>query len=145
MVEVSPVRTLAGFAEHEITGGWGSFTVNLALQDAKPFFLLPSFKLAVTPYEPGCKPVVSIVVEASVPATFTPVPFQVYLTVRLGLKLDPVAVTVTDSPAKTSVGCMEQAALGGARGSPPPNKKLRPVCSLTPPILVADAGRGAYR
>src|ERR1700682_2891155 len=98
MAEVPPVRTLAGSAEHEITGGRGSFTVNRALQDAKPFFLLPSFKLAVTPYEPGCKPVVSIVVEASVPATFTPVPFQVYLTVRLGLKLDPVAVTVTDSP-----------------------------------------------
>src|ERR1700674_4856674 len=143
MAEVPPVRTLAGSAEHEITGGWGSFTVNLALQDAKPFLLLPSFKWAVTPYEPGCKPVVSIVVEASVPATFTPVPFQVYLTVRLGLKLDPVAVAVTDSPAKTSVGCIEQEAPGGIGGGPPPNIKLRPACSLTPPMLVADAGKGA--
>src|SRR6267378_123220 len=135
MVEVPPVRTLAGFAEHEITGGWGSFTVNLALQDAKPF-LPPAFKLAVTPYGPGCKPVVSICVEASLPETFTPVPFQLYLTVRLGLKLDPLAVAVTDSPAKTSVGCTEQAALGGVGGFSPPNMKLRPACSLRPRMSV---------
>src|SRR6202140_2827448 len=131
MVEFPPVRTLAGSAEHEITGGWGSFTVNLALQAAKPF-LPPSFKLAVTRYEPGCKPVVSICVEASLPATFTPEPFQLYLTVRLGLKLDPLAVAVAGSPAKTSVGCAEQAALGGIGGAPPPNIKLRPACSLRP-------------
>ena len=131
MVEVSPVRTLAGAAEHEITGGWGSFTVNLALQDAKPFFLLPSFKLAVTPYEPGCKPVVSIVVEASLPATFTPVPSHSYLTVRLGLKLDPLAVAVTGSPAKTSAGCAEQAALGGTGGGLPPKRNTSPVESRT--------------
>src|SRR5712664_3270576 len=135
MVEVPPVRTLSGFAEHEITGGWGSFTVNLALQDAKPR-LLPSFKLAVTAYEPGCKPVVSICVEASLPATFTPVPFQVYLTVRLGLNPDPLAVAVTGSPAKTSVGCSEQAAVGNTGGAPPPNMKLRPACSLRPRISV---------
>src|SRR6266850_1926105 len=102
MVEVPPVRTRSGFAEQEITGGRGSFTVNLPLQDAKPFFL-PSLKLAVTPYEPGCKLVVSICTEASLPVTFTPVPFQVYLTVRLGPKFDPLAVAVTDSPAKASV------------------------------------------
>ena len=47
MVEEAPIRTLEGSAEHEITGGWGIFTVNLALQDAEPFFL-PSLKLAVT-------------------------------------------------------------------------------------------------
>src|ERR1700730_12141314 len=129
MAEDPPIRTLAGLAEHEITGGWGSFTVNLALQDAKPFFLLPSFKLAVTSYEPGCKPVVSTNVAASLPATFTPVPCQSYLTVRLGLKLDPLAVALTVSPAKTSAGRTEQAALGDTGGAPPPNMKLRPTCS----------------
>src|SRR5260370_35930962 len=136
MVEVPPVRTLAGAAEHEITGGWGSFTVNLALQEAKPC-LLPSFKLAATAYEPGCKPVVSICVEAALPAAFTPVPFQLYLTVRLGLKLDPLAVAVTGSSAKTSFGCTEQAALGDTGGSPKPNIKLRPACSLRPRSLVS--------
>src|ERR1700682_3007508 len=116
MAEDPPIRTLAGLAEHEITSGWGSFTVNLALQDAKPFFLLPSFKLAVTSYEPGCNPVVSTNVEASLPATFTPVPSHSYLTVRLGLKLDPLAVAVTGSPAKTSAGCAEAARLRGTGG-----------------------------
>src|ERR1700682_1378418 len=130
MAEVPPVRTLAGSAEHEITGGRGSFTANLALQAAKPF-LPPSFKLAVTRYEPGCKPVVSICVEASLPETFTPVPFQLYLTVRFGWKLDPLAVAVTGSPAKTSVGCIEQAPVGGTEGAPPPKIKLRPPCSRT--------------
>jgi hypothetical protein len=43
--------------------------------------------------------------EALLPETFTPVPDQLYLTVRLGLKLEPTAVAVTGSPAKTSVGC----------------------------------------
>src|ERR1700675_1095528 len=128
MVEVPPVRRLAGFAEHEITGGWGSFKVNLALQDAKPFLLLPSFKLAVTPYEPGCKPVVSICVEAVLPVTFTPVPFQSYLTVRLGLKLDPLAVAVTGSPAKTSGGCTEQAEADRTGGGSATNIKLYKVC-----------------
>src|ERR1700674_1273179 len=143
MVEVPPVRTLPGSAEQVITGGWGSLTVNLALQAAKPF-LPPSFKLAVTAYEPGCKPVVSICVEASLPDTFTPVPFQLYLTVRLGLKLDPLAVAVTGSPAKTSVGCTEQAALGGAGGFSPPNIKLRPTCSLRPRMSVDDTLGGPY-
>src|SRR5260370_19262402 len=116
-------------------GGWGSCRANLGVQEAKPC-LLPSFKLAATSYEPGCKPVVSICLEASLPATFTPVPFQSYLTVRLGLKLDPLAVAVTGSPAKTSIGCTEQAAVGGTGGAPPPNIKLRPSCTLTPPISV---------
>ena len=75
---------------------------------------------------------VSICVEALLPEAFTPVPDQLYLTVRLGLKLDPVAVAVTGSPAKTSACCTEQAALGDAAGAPPPNIKLRPACSLTP-------------
>ena len=44
----------------------------------------------------------SICTEESLPATFTPVPFQLYLTVRLGEKFDPVAVTVTDSPAQVT-------------------------------------------
>src|SRR5580704_12445167 len=144
MVEVPPVRRLAGFAEHEIAGGCASFTVNLALHDAKPFFLLPSFKLAVTSYEPGRKPVVSICVEASLPATFTPEPFQLYLTVRLGLKLDPLALAVTGSPAKTSFGCTEQAALTEIPGAPPPNIKLRPVCSLRPRISVFGTDGGPY-
>jgi len=38
--------TLEGSAEHEITGGCGTLTVNLALQDAERCFS-PSFKLAV--------------------------------------------------------------------------------------------------
>src|SRR4029077_10308323 len=138
IVELPPIRTLAGSAEHEITGGRGSFTLNLALQDAEPF-LVPSLKLAVTTYEPGCKPVVSICVEASLPATFTPVPFQAYVTERLGSKLDPVAVALTGSPAKTSAGCTEQAALGGTGGAPPPNIKLRPTCALRPRISVLGA------
>src|SRR5450631_3665169 len=96
-----PVLTVPGSDEHAITGGRGCFTLNLAMQEATPF-LLPSLKLAVTVYEPGCKPVVSICVDASPAATFTPVPFQLYLTVRLGLKLVPLAVMVTGSPAKTS-------------------------------------------
>src|SRR4029077_6036208 len=104
MVDLPPVCTLVGFDEHEITGGRGCFTMNLAVQEATPF-LVPSLKLAVTPYEPGCKPVVSIFVEASLPATFTPVPFHSYLTKCLGLKLDPLAVAVTGSPAYTSLGC----------------------------------------
>ena len=117
--------------------------MNVALQDARP--LLPSLKLAFTAYDPGCKPVVSICVEASVPATLRPVPLQVYLTVRFGLKLDPAAVAVTGSPAKTSVGCNEQAALGAIAGSPPPNMKLRPVCNLTPRISVVGTPPGANR
>src|ERR1700674_3082629 len=144
MVEFPPVRTLAGSAEQEITGGWGSFTVTLALQAAKPF-LPPSFKLAVIRYEPGCKPVVSICVEASLPETFTPVPFQLYLTVRFGWKLDPLAVAVTGSPAKTSVGCTEQDAVGGTGGASPPNIKLRPACSLRPRMSVVGTPEGAYR
>src|SRR5260370_37527763 len=109
--------------------------MNLGLQDAEPF-LLPSRKLAGTTYEPGCKPVVSICVEAALPAAFTPVPFQLYLTVRLGLKLDPLAVAITGSSAKTSFGCTEQAALGDTGGSPKPNIKFRPACSLRPPSWV---------
>src|SRR5256885_11264780 len=143
MVELPPVCTLAGSATHEIEGERGCFTVNVALQDARP--LLPSLKLAFTAYAPGCKPVVSICVQAPVPATLSPVPLQVYLTVRLVSKLDPVAVAVTVSPAKTSVGCTEQAALGATAGSPPPNKKLRPVCNLTPRISVVGTAPGAKR
>ena len=75
MLEVPPVRTVAGSAEQEMTGGRGCFTVKLALQDAMPC-LLPSLKLAVTTYEPGCKPVVSICAEASVPGIFILVAFQ---------------------------------------------------------------------
>src|ERR1700675_1740015 len=101
MVEDPPGCTLVGSAEHEITGGRGCFTLNLALQDAKPR-LPPSFKLALTSYAAGCRPAVSICAEASLEETFTPVPFQVYLTVCLGSKLEPVAVAVTVSPAKTS-------------------------------------------
>src|SRR5580692_227396 len=112
MVVVPPVCNVAGSAAQEIVGGRGSLTLNLPLQDATPF-LVPSLKLAVASYEPGCKPVVSICVEASAPATFTPVPFQLYVTVRLGLKLEPLAVAVTGSPAKTSVGWSEQEAVGG--------------------------------
>jgi hypothetical protein len=47
IVDVPPIGTLAGSAEQEITGGRGSFTVNLALQVATPL-ALPSLKLAVT-------------------------------------------------------------------------------------------------
>src|SRR4029077_6064350 len=143
MVDVPPVRTLDGSAEHEITGGRGSLTVKLALHVAEPF-LLPSAKFAPTAYEPGCNPVVSICVEASLPPTFTPVPFQLYLTVRFGLKLEPVAVTVTDSPANTSAGCIAQAALGGGGGAPPPIMKLRPVCSRTPLMSVFAPLGGVY-
>jgi hypothetical protein len=103
MVEDPPVCTLVGFAEQEITGGRGCFTVNLALQDAEPPFR-PSLKLAVTTYSPGCDSVVSTCAEESLPVTFTPVPFQLYVTVRLGAKLEPVAVAVTGSPAKASAG-----------------------------------------
>src|SRR5580704_972942 len=103
MVEDPPNRTLAGSAEHEITGGRGCFTVNLALQEAEPFFL-PSLRLAVITYSPGCNSVVSTCAEAPLPVTFTPVPFQLYVTVRLGAKLEPVAVAVTGSPAKASAG-----------------------------------------
>ena len=42
----------------------------------------------------------SIWVEALLPETFTPVPDHAYFTVRLGLKLDPLAVAVTGSPGK---------------------------------------------
>ena len=73
-----------------------------------------------------------------------PWPFQLYLTVRLGLKLDPLAVAVTGSPAKTSFGCTEQAALAGIPGAPPPNIKLRPVCSLRPRISVFGTDGGPY-
>jgi hypothetical protein len=47
MVEVPPICTLAGSGKHEITGGRGAFTVNLALQGATPLWL-PSLRLAVT-------------------------------------------------------------------------------------------------
>jgi hypothetical protein len=46
MVEVPPIGTLAGSDEHEITGGCDIFTMNLALQEAAPFWL-PSLTLAV--------------------------------------------------------------------------------------------------
>src|ERR1700674_2732869 len=131
MVEDPPIGTLAGSGEHEITGGRGRLTVNRAPQDAKPF-LLPSLKLAMAWYRPGCKPVVSICMEAPVEPAFTPVPLQVYLIVRLGLKLFPLAVAVTGSPAKMSPGCTEHSAVGGTGGGPPPNMKFRPVCTLTP-------------
>src|ERR1700674_4699638 len=61
-------------------------------------------------------------------------PFQSCLTVLVGLKLDPLAVAVTGSPAKTFAGCTEQAAPGDTGGAPPPNIKLRPTCSLRPRI-----------
>ena len=89
---------------------------------------------------------VSTWVEALLPETFNPVPDQSYLTVRLGLKLDPVAVAVTGSPAKTSLGCTEQAALGDTGGAPPPNIKLRPDCSLTPlRSVLGVVAEGPYR
>jgi hypothetical protein len=47
MVDVPPAATLAGSDEHEITGAWAVFTVNLALQEATPVWL-PSLKVAVT-------------------------------------------------------------------------------------------------
>ena len=48
---VSPGRTVVGFAEQEIVGGWFCFTLNVALQLAVPF--LPSVMLEVTVYDPG--------------------------------------------------------------------------------------------
>src|SRR4029077_8517180 len=47
MVEVPHMGTLAGSDEHEIMGGRGSFTVNLAVQEATPYSL-PSLMLTVT-------------------------------------------------------------------------------------------------
>src|SRR5580658_2926138 len=143
MVEVPPIGTLAGSDEHEITGGCASFTVRLVLQEAMPVSL-PSLKLTATLYEPGCKPVVSICVDAPASPGFTPEPLQLYTTVRLGLKLDPAAVAVTGSPAKTSVGCTEQVALAGVTVSLPPQINTRPLCSLTPLTSVAGtSGDGA--
>ena len=85
---------------------------------------------------------VSTWVEALLPETFTPVPDQSYLTVRLGLKLDPVAVAVTGSPAKTSLGCTEQAALGDIGGAPPPNINIdASLQSYAPEIGARSRGR----
>jgi hypothetical protein len=75
--------------------------------------------------------VVSIWVEAPLPDTLTPVPDHAYITVRFGLKLDPLAVAVTGSPAKTCSGFIAQAALEAIEGAPP-NMKTRPVWSLAP-------------
>jgi hypothetical protein len=137
--------TLAGSDEQEITGGRGSFTVNLAVQEATPYSL-PSLMLTVTWWEPDCNPVVSTCVEAAVSPTFTPEPLQLYLTVRLGLKLDPSAVAVTGSPAKTSVGCTEQVALGGVTVRSPPHINTMPAWSLMPLTLVlAVVDEGPYR
>src|SRR6202049_3744884 len=144
MVEVPPMGTLAGSDEHEIMGGRGSFTVNLAVQEATPCSL-PSLMLAVTWWEPDCKPVVSTCVEAAVSPRLTPEPLQLYLTVRLGLKLDPAAVAVTGSPAKTSVGCPEQAAVGGVTVRAPPHLNTMPACSLRPRMSVVGTPEGAYR
>ena len=66
--------------------------------------------------------------EEPLPVTFTPVPFQLYVTIRLGSKLDSLTVAVTVSPAKTSVGSTEQAALGGTAGGPiGPKRKTIPA------------------
>jgi hypothetical protein len=67
--------TLAGSDAHEIMGGCGSFTVNLAVQDAVPV-ALPSLKLAVTWYGPDAKFFVSIRIEGPVSRGFTPEPLQ---------------------------------------------------------------------
>src|ERR1700684_2495250 len=108
-----PVLTVLGSDAHAISGERSCFTLNLALQEATPF-LLPSLKFAFTWYEPGRNPVVSMRVEAFVPATFTPVPLQLYRTARLALKFDPMAVPVTGSPAQNSP--RSAAAEGGAEG-----------------------------
>src|SRR5579884_737065 len=131
MVAAEPIATLAGSAEHEIVGGRGDFTVNSPLHEAM-WCLLPSLKLALTRYEPGCKLAVSICVDAPDVPGFTALPLHSYLIVRLGLKFDPVAVAVTGSPANTSFGCTEQEALEAGSASPPPNFNTRPVWSLSP-------------
>ena len=78
------------------------------------------------------------------PAIFTAGPLQLYLTVRL--KPVPLARKVTTSPAKTSDGSTEQDALGGTGAGPPPHMKLRPDCSRTPRISVAEVeAEGPYR
>src|SRR6266404_2262938 len=135
MFELPPIFTLPGSDEHVITGGCGAFTVKLALQLAKPF-LVPSVKLSLIVYILGCKPVVSICVEGPVPLIFTLAALHLYVIVRLGLKLDPFAVAVTGSPAKTVDGSTEQEALGGIEGVSPPNMKTTPACALPPLISV---------
>src|SRR5262245_17513 len=72
----SPERTVVGFAEHDILGAFrgGSFTVNAVVASA---FCLPSLARTVTLYLPGARPVVSIVVVASLPAGLPPEAFQV--------------------------------------------------------------------
>jgi hypothetical protein len=109
IVAVPPKAIIAGSAEHEIWGGRGSFTVNRALQVATPLGL-PSLRLAVTWYEPDCKPFVSICVELPLSSGLTPEPLYLYVTVRFALKFDPSAVALTGSPTQTSLGWMEQLA-----------------------------------
>src|SRR5580658_10776581 len=75
-------------------------------------------------------PVVSICADASLPVTRNPAPLQLYMTVRCGLKLEPVAVAVTASSAKTSVGCREQEAVAGG-GACSPKRKTIPDESRT--------------
>jgi len=70
-------------------------------------------------------------VEAPLPDTLSPVPDHAYFTVRFGLKLEPLAVAVTGSPAKTCIGCTAQVALETTAGAPP-NMNTRPVWSLAP-------------
>src|ERR1700733_2817118 len=141
IVVVPPITTLAGSDEHEITGGCASFTVNLAVQEATSFWL-PSLKLAVTWYAPACKPVVSRRMESPVSLGLTPEPLQVYATLRLGLRFVPLAVAVTGSPAKTSPGRIEQAALGGVTERLPPHINTSPAWSRAPvrSVLGVEAG-----
>ena len=117
---------MSGFGEHEITGGRGSFTVKLALHEAMPC-LLPSLKFAVATYVPGCHPAVSTCADALLPEILPGLPDQLYLMVRFGLKFDPVAVTVSGSPANISRGCAVQTALAGGGGGPPPNLYTSPI------------------
>src|ERR1700688_3022033 len=131
MVEVSPVPKLAGSDEHEIRGGRGSLTLNLALQEATPSGV-PLLKVALTWYEPDCIPLVSIWVEMPVSPDLTPKPLHLYVTVCFGSKFDPCTVALTSSPANTLSGCTEQEAPGSVTLCSPPHVTTRPACARTP-------------
>ena len=113
-----------------MVGGLDCFTVKFALQEATPL-RLPSLRLAVIWYEPGRSPRCQSGWNGY-RRILLPYRTHAYFTVCLGWKLEPLAVAVTGSPAKTSVGCTEQAEWVAPRARRPPNMNTRPVWSLTP-------------
>src|SRR5215469_10889264 len=119
MLSGSPGFTVCALAEQLACGAFfgRSFTVKFAWQLAISFFF-SLLTRAEAVYAPGTAPVVSICTEAPWPPTLPPLVVQSYFKVRFAGKLAALAVAVTGSPGKTSLGCAAQVALGGTGGGP---------------------------